>query len=366
MSEKVDPTQRTSCSSSEADYDSDFSVDRSPTEDADSNDDSPESDDSRHACSRYYKRNNSNYEMEDLYRDLKVEPAKEQCVVSIVIEDHSKLNMAAINDAKALINHHCPGLLLEKYTTKVHNYEIVVSLSNRNSTKYSIKSEGKKAYVYLDERTIHQEYHVVHEFLHALGFEHEHQRCDAKKYLTIKYWNIDKNFYRVNMKERTHYIPITPYDPYSIMHYCFHNKTMQLKEGENTSQYGEISEKMPNQKMSELDKVAINMMYPPVVTSPRYEPVKDDNGMYYCRRFSMANHNHPGGSPISICQPADPDNLDYINGGPNCPACRVLSSPKRMQDDQWQGWSGWVYCGKNGCGPHYGHPCDDCRTVVEI
>ena len=70
----------------------------------------------------------------------------------------------------------------------MHNYEIVVSLSNRNSTKYSIKSEvkseGKKAYIYLDERTIHQEYHAVLEFLHALGFEHEHQRCDAKKYLT--------------------------------------------------------------------------------------------------------------------------------------------------------------------------------------
>ena len=77
----------------------------------------------------------------------------------------------------------------------MHNYEIVVSLSYKNSTKCSIKSEGKKDYVYLDEGTIHQEYHVVHEFLHALGFEHEHQQCDAKKYLTIKYWNIERNLY---------------------------------------------------------------------------------------------------------------------------------------------------------------------------
>ena len=78
------------------------------------------------------------------------------------------------------------------------------------------------------------------------------------------------------MKKRTH-IPITPYDSHSIMHYCFHNKIMQLKEGENTSQYGEISENMPNEKMSELDKVALNMTYPPVI-SPWHEPVKDGNG----------------------------------------------------------------------------------------
>ena len=137
---------------------------------------------------------------------------------------------------------------------------------------------------------------------------------------------------------------------------------MQQKEGEHTSQYGKITQ--PNEKMSELDKVALNMMYPPVI-SEWYKPVKADNGMYYCKRYSMTNHNHPGDSLIYMCQPADPYNRN-IKGGPNCPACRVLSPPKRMRDDQWQGWSGWVYCGRNGCGPHYGLPCGDCRKVVEI
>ena len=114
------------------------------------------------------------------------------------------------------------------------------------------------------------------------------------------------------MKERSHCKPITPYDPHSNMHYRIKNCIIQ-KGGED-SQYGEISENLPNKKMSKLDKVALNMMYLPSI-SPWHEPVKAGNGMYYCKRISIANHNQPGGSPIGICQPADPDNLG-IEGGP--------------------------------------------------
>ena len=121
------------------------------------------------------KETNSNYEMKELYRALKVDtPAKEQCVVSIRFEDRRKLlNMPAIENTMEIINHHCPGLLLERGIGS--KLQIEVCVGNTNRTKYSIKSESKMVYISLAEETIHQEYHVVHEFLHALGFEHEHQ-----------------------------------------------------------------------------------------------------------------------------------------------------------------------------------------------
>lgn len=31
---------------------------------------------------------------------------------------------------------------------------------------------------------------VVHELMHALGFDHEHQRPDQKKFIVVKYDNI--------------------------------------------------------------------------------------------------------------------------------------------------------------------------------
>ena len=357
MSDKVDPTEL-GCSPSGADNGKDpfmpSQTDQFPTEDADSNGDRPHSStsvDSRHACWEYHESNISNSSVRDQYRKMKVEkPAEKQCVVGVVIDE--KLNNAkTVGNAMKLINHHGPGLSLVKGGS--HDYEINVSLGNENKTKSDIKSESKKAYVLLDENTLHRESFVVHAFLHALGFEHQHQRHGAEKHF-IKGNNLEDKFSRVNINEKCSYMPMTSYDPYSIMHYPLKaNEMHQISEDPSLQE--EISEISPNEKMSELDKVALNMMYPPVF-SERYKPVKADNGMYYCNRLSMINHNHPGDSLIFQCKP----------GGPNCPACRVLSSPKRMRDDQWQGWSGWMYCGRNGCGPHYGLPCDDCRKVVEI
>ena len=359
MSDKVDQTEL-SCSPSGADNGKDpfmpSQTDQFPTEDADSNGDSPDSStsvDSRHACSKYYKSVIYNLQIKDQYRSMKVEkPAENQCVVGVVIDE--KLNNAkTVGNVMKLINHHGPGLWLIKCDSNRCDQEIIVSLGNKYSTLGSIKSKRKKAHITLNKAKLHEEYLIVHEFLHALGFEHEHQREGAKKHL-------DKNLEELNeviqedMIEKSSYKPMTPYDPYSIMHYPLTDDVMQQK-GEETAQYGKLAEDLPNKKMSELDKVALNMMYPPVI-SVDYKANEADNGMHYCGRLSMINHNHPGDSLIFWCKP----------GGPNCPACRVLSSPKIMRDDQWQGWSGWVYCGKNGCGPHYGHPCDDCRTVVGI
>ena len=64
---------------------------------------------------------------------------------------------------------------------------------------------------------------VIHELLHAAGFQHEHQRPDRDQYIKVIYENIEpgheQNFYKFN-KSDVNLFNI-PYDYYSIMHYKY-------------------------------------------------------------------------------------------------------------------------------------------------
>ncbi|XP_041962648.1 zinc metalloproteinase nas-33-like isoform X2 [Alosa sapidissima] len=59
---------------------------------------------------------------------------------------------------------------------------------------------------------------IQHEFLHALGFNHEHQRSDRDKYVRIHLENVqsgkERNFEQVDTLNQN-----TPYDYSSVMHY---------------------------------------------------------------------------------------------------------------------------------------------------
>ena len=61
---------------------------------------------------------------------------------------------------------------------------------------------------------------IVHEFIHAIGFYHEHTRPDRDRYVKIHWQNIEKddkhNFDEVS---RNWLMGRTKYDGKSIMHY---------------------------------------------------------------------------------------------------------------------------------------------------
>ncbi len=184
---------------------------------------------------------------------------------------------------------------------------------------------------------------VVHEMLHALGFEHEHQRRDAGHYLRVchKYKKNDQ------VKVDPYVKPLTPFDRFSIMMYKI-GHFVQLRGAEEINQQ--------NERMSELDKIALNLTYPPAKIPGVYDPkLVQETGMYYCNRPVMTNHNQPSTYLVTHCGP---------DSGPNCPACRILSRPHHRGNARWQGQSGFVYCGKDLCGPDNEEPCEDCGKII--
>ena len=132
--------------------------------------------------------------------------------------------------------------------------------------------------------------------------------------------------------------------------------------------------------MSELDKVTLNMIFPPRRRLRRirqsrsaYNPKEFEcagTNMFYCFRDVMESHNNPYNKISNgIC------GGDQLRpSGPNCPACRTLQCKRSfLKDGKWQGWSGMIYCGKTSshpcghtCGSDYGYPCNECKALTYI
>lgn len=96
-------------------------------------------------------------------------------------------------------------------------YKITVSTGWRSSIGYQGYS-GYMKYVLHDPGASR---HIIHEFGHALGLVHEHQRPDRSDYVNI-YWGNIKEDYTDNFEKynnplitESHY----PYDYNSVMHY---------------------------------------------------------------------------------------------------------------------------------------------------
>ena len=216
--------------------------------------------------------------------------------------------------------------------------------------------------IYLETEWSNKERTATHEMLHALGFKHEHQRGDSDK-------SIKPSAKATNqVKANKHVIGISRFDPYSIMIYRERDGTYTRDDRDPVWKLKPDPD--TNMRMSELDKVGLNLLYRPC-EGPDYKPwISPKTGMLYCGRKVMEHHNMPASKLTSACGPDVPA---------NCPACRTINTSrvKEIWDmGKWQGWSGMVYCkkyfgiqkiGHDGyCGPNNGPACKDCKKVLGV
>lgn len=250
------------------------------------------------------------------------------------------------------INEVAPGLNLyevcDKDTAKIRVVETSVSVPRTDGNILS----SPHATIYLCHDWSNMERSSVHELFHALGFKHEHERRDKEKSITLQTFSS-----RYVHNPSNDILGATRFDPFSIMLYSernFHKKPL------SDAAWNLKTSTATNKKMSELDKVGLNLLYRPC-KGPNYNPrVSDITGMWYCGRRVMKDHNIPSKSITDSCGP---------NVSANCHACRTLKNDRitaLWNDGKWQGWSGLVYCGENSCGPDSGPPCPECKKILAV
>uniref|UniRef100_A0A8C6U0V9 Metalloendopeptidase n=1 Tax=Neogobius melanostomus TaxID=47308 RepID=A0A8C6U0V9_9GOBI len=93
-----------------------------------------------------------------------------------------------------------------------------VSVENEEGCFSILGKQGGKQVLFLQRSGCIYKGIIQHEFLHALGFRHEHTRSDRDQYVRINWANVDPskefNFNKADTNNQG-----TPYDYDSIMHY---------------------------------------------------------------------------------------------------------------------------------------------------
>ena len=84
---------------------------------------------------------------------------------------------------------------------------------------------------------------VIHEFFHAFGLSHTHQRPDRDDFITVHFNNITpkwKQWYRKKRKSETSDIRGIPYDVRSFMHYKGYSNVVNKNKPSMTSKVFQI------------------------------------------------------------------------------------------------------------------------------
>jgi len=207
---------------------------------------------------------------------------------------------------------------------------------------------------------------VLHEFLHFLGLTHEHQRTDRDDYVTVSASQVQNNKDNYAADGDVH--PFR-YDSASIMHYP---SGVGLCPGPRA--WAKIGQR---KQLSQMDKLFLNYIYPPVAEKNNYHPKLGKTGLWYCGRRVMEDNGFPFGRVRcnGYCGP---------NDGPNCPTCIMYGCtshgeeyPKLKVGDYCtvaqSGETGLFYCGRvfkhrktdGYCGPNNGLNCAHCHKVLQ-
>ena len=123
--------------------------------------------------------------------------------------------------------------------------------------------DEKSQIVNLDTRICMNQATIAHELVHALGFDHEHNRPDRDDWIKINFNNVIKGESNIDFKilNQTQFKDLgTPYDYKSIMHY--HSSAHTI----NNSSTAIRAIKAPfeigiNQDLSEIDVKEIRTLY---------------------------------------------------------------------------------------------------------
>ena len=188
-------------------------------------------------------------------------------------EDVASSWIEHIEGAISDINEAAPGLNL--HTVSEKSRAIIKMAGNREDSCFTmgrILRDGS-AKIYLYSGWSNKKRTSCHELLHALGFGHEHQRPDRDNSTKVR---SDTPQY----KKLDDLYGITRFDPYSIMLYPEDEECM--RSSGDPVWFTKPSHEL-NVKMSELDKMGLNILYRPCKRAG-YSPVIRSTGLFYCGR----------------------------------------------------------------------------------
>ncbi|KAG8178330.1 hypothetical protein JTE90_026298 [Oedothorax gibbosus] len=102
---------------------------------------------------------------------------------------------------------------------------------------------------------------ILHELMHVLGFEHEHQRPDRNRHLKVKWGNIDRDaasqFKRLEKNEFFWDITRFPFDYYSVMLYGEYDFS---RNGHKTLMSKNRRGWRDHNTLSRLDKIKVRLL----------------------------------------------------------------------------------------------------------
>ena len=167
--------------------------------------------------------------------------------------------MKMIEDRTRIGTRNC--ITFKKQTTE-KNFLKIKNGVGCNSRIGKLKDE-KPQIVNLDSRICINQATIAHELVHALGFDHEHNRPDRDDWVKIDFNNVIGNIANGDFKklDLTEFHNLsTPYDYTSIMHYHFNAHAINTSSRTITAKKAPFEIKI-NENLSDIDIQEIRKAY---------------------------------------------------------------------------------------------------------